>query len=220
MNRVIPDFSNRSADSIVSENIYFESSGYIYRSLSWVDLAKRKNSAVAFQYAAHDARQGIEQLLFEELVLSVGTKLDRTEYKKCIGNSTKLHAIINRMAPEREKLAKFNQAIFSVGSTQLSLIVWDHKLLMKYWGKLSKFLHWSGSIDETIKVQSWIDSGIITVEEACKYIWENQTKHETGLMIPSDMHPDICNLWERYKADKIGIEEVKIASKILDAATY
>lgn len=218
MNKVIPNFSNRSPDSIVSENIYFESSGYIYRSLSWVDIAKRKNSAVAFQYAAHDARQGIEQLLFEELVLSVGTKLDRTEYKKCIGNSTKLHVIINRLAPEREKLAKFNQAIFSVGSINFSLIIWDHKLLMKYWGKLSKFLHWAGAIDETIKVQSWVDTGIIIVEEACEYIWENQTKHETGVMIPSDMHPEIRNLWERYKEDKIGIEEVKNSSQILDVA--
>lgn len=216
MVKVIPNYLNRSADSIVSENIRFESSGYIYRALSWLDLTKRHNSPVTFQYAAHDTRQGIEQLLFEELVLSVETKLDREEYEKCIGNSTKLYAIINRLAPEREKLAKFNQAIFSAGTIRIPLVVWDHKLLMKYWGMLSKYLHWAGAIDETIHVQSWIQAGIRVAEEACLYIWKNQTQKETGVMTPDDMHPEIRRLWERYKNGEIGIEEVKISSQILD----
>lgn len=218
MTKVAPDFLNRSADSIVSENIRFESSGYIYRALSWIDFAKRKNSPVAFQYAAHDARQGIEQLLFEELVLSVGTKLDRTEYEKCLGNSTKLHAIINRLVPEREKLATFNQAIFSVGGIRIPLVIWNHKLLMKYWGKLSQYLHWAGAIDETIEVRSWLEAGIVITEEACKYIWINQTQYETGAMIPNSMHPEIRSLWERYKEGRIGLEDVKISSQILEPA--
>ena len=123
MVKIIPNYLNRSASSIISESVRYESSGYIYRALSWLDVAKRKKSPVAFQYAAHDARQGIEQLLFEELIMSVGTKLDRSEYDKCLGNSTKLHAIINKLSPEREKLAKFNQAVFSVGSVQIPLMV-------------------------------------------------------------------------------------------------
>lgn len=213
---VIPNFKNRSADSIITDKVRFESSGYIYRALSWLDLAKRNNSPVAFQYAAHDTRQGIEQLMFEELLLSVGTKLDRAEYEKCLGNSTKLHAIIQRLAPQREKLAKFNQAIFSVGSIQIPLAVWDHKLLMKYWGKLSEYLHWAGAIDETIENPAWIKTGITVTEEACTYIWKNQTEKKTGVMIPDEMHPEIRHLWERFMDEKIGIEEVKISSQLLE----
>lgn len=216
MPRVIPDYKNRSANSIVSEKIHFESSGYIYRALSWLDLAKRKDSSVAFQYAAHDARQGIEQLLFEELVISVGTNLDRVEYEKCLGNSTKLHAIINRLAPEREKLATFNQALFSVSNVRIPLVVWDHKLLMKYWGKISNYLHWSGAIDETIQNASWVSEGIGAIEEACLYIWNNQTQKETGVMLPHDMHPEIRHLWERYQTGSIGVEEVKISAQLLE----
>lgn len=85
MAKIIPNHKNRSADSIVSEQVRFESSGYIYRALSWLDLAKRNSSPVAFQYAVLDTRQGIEQLLFEELLISVGTKLDRAEYEKMLG---------------------------------------------------------------------------------------------------------------------------------------
>ena len=218
MPRVIPNYRNRSADSIVTEKLHFESSGYIYRALSWLDYAKRKDSPVAFQYAAHDARQGIEQLLFEELVLSVGTSLDRAEYEKCLGSSTKLYAIINRLAPEREKLATFNQAIFSVGSSQVPLVVWDHKLLMKYWGKVSNYLHWAGAIDETIQEASWVNEGIKVTEEACLYIWNNQTQRETVVMLPNDMHPEIRHLWERFQSGSIGVEEVIISSQLLEPA--
>lgn len=216
MPKVIPDYRNRSADSIVSDSLRFESSGYIYRALSWLDLARRKDSPVAFQYAAHDARQGIEQLLFEELVLIVGTNLDRAEYEKCLGNSTKLHAIINRLAPEREKLATFNQAIFSASNIRVPLVVWDHKSLMKYWGKISTYLHWAGAIDETIQNTSWVSEGIKVTEEACLYIWNNQTQNETGVMLPYDMHPEIQHLWERYQAGSIGVEEVKISVQLLE----
>jgi len=218
MAKIIPDYFNRSADSIVSDDIYFESSGYIYRALSWIDLAKRKGCAVAFQYAAHDARQGIEQLLFEELLVSVGTNFDRTEYEKCVGSSTKLHAVINRLAPERELLGKFNQTVFSVSSVQIPLIVWDHKLLMKYWGRISKYLHWAGAIDETIKVKSWVGKGMAITEEACIYIWDNQIKNETGVMFPIDMHPEIRSLWEKYKTGQIDIEAVRLSCQMLKSA--
>jgi len=216
MAKIIPNYLNRSADSIVSDKIYFDSVGYIYRALSWLDLAKRKNSPVAFQYAAHDARQGIEQLLFEELVLSVGTKFDREEYEKCLGNSTKLHVIINRLAPEREKLARFSQAILSVGIIRIPLVVWNHKLLMKYWGKLSKYLHWAGAIDETIKKESWVEAGIVVTKKACLYVWENQTQKETGIILPDGMKPEILHLWESYKNGKIGIKEVRTSFQLLE----
>lgn len=216
MAKFIPNHKNRSADSIVSEQVRFESSGYIYRALSWLDLAKRNNCPVAFQYAVLDTRQGIEQLFFEELLISVGTKLDRMDYEKCLGNSTKLYAIINKLAPEREKLAKFNQAVFSVGSMQIPLAVWDHKFLMKYWGKLSKYLHWAGAIDETVEDGSWVGAGIVATEEACAYIWGNLTQNESGGMMPDEMHPEIRRLWERFRENKISIEEVKISSQLLE----
>lgn len=210
MTKQIPNYRNRSAEEIIIDKVRFESSGYIYRALSWLDLAKKTKNRPAFQYAAHDTRQGIEQLLFEELVLSVGTKLDRKEYEKCVGNSTKLHAIINRLSPGREKLSLFVQAIFSFGDRRIDFVVWDLTLLMKYWGKISDFLHWSGAIDETIEDWQWVEKGISIVEEACLYIWKNQTEKEEGIMMPSDMRPEIRLLWERFKNGEIGLKEVKI----------
>lgn len=215
MAKVIPDFRGRTAHAIITENVRNESSGYVYRALSWLELAKREKSGPAFQYGAHDARQGIEQLLFEELVLSTGVNLNRAEYQRCLGNSTKLHAIIKRLSPDREKLSLFVQAIMATGDHQLALMVWDHKLLMNYWGTVSSYLHWAGAVDETINNWSWVKAGIEKTEEACLYIWRNQTEKGTGVMLPSDMHPEMAALWERFKTGSIGIREVKIACELL-----
>ena len=218
MTKVIPNFRGRAAHAIISENVRNESSGYVYRALSWLDLAKREKSSPAFQYGAHDARQGIEQLLFEELVLSTGANLDRSEYQRSLGNSTKLHAIINRLSPDREKLGKFVQVVMATGDPKIDLMVWDHRLLMKYWGTVSDYLHWAGAIDETIDKWIWVEAGIAKIEEACMYIWKNQTEKETGSMLPSDMHPEIAALWERFKVGSIGAEEVRIACELLQPA--
>lgn len=218
MAKVIPNFLGRTAREIVTEHVHNESSGYIYRALSWLDLAKRERSSPAFQYGAHDARQGIEQLLFEELVLSTGANLDRSEYQKSLGNSTKLHTIINRLSPDREMLVVFLQALMSVSEPKVNLMVWDHKLLMRYWGTISEYLHWAGAIDETIDIWNWVEAGISRTEGACLYIWKNQTEKETGVMLPRDMRPEIATLWERFKSGSICIEEVKIASHLPQAA--
>lgn len=215
MVKVIPNYRGRTAHAIITENVRNESSGYIYRALSWLDIARREKSSPAFQYGAHDTRQGIEQLLFEELVLSTGANLDRLQYQKCLENRTKLCTIINRLSPDREKLGKFVQIVMTTGNPALDLMVWDHKLLMKYWGAVSDYLHWAGAIDETLNKWSWVEAGIAKTEEACMYIWKNQTEKKTGFMSPSDMHQEIAALWERFKAGSIGTEEVKIACELL-----
>lgn len=116
----------------------------------------------ALQYAAHDVRQAIEQLFFEEIVLSVGSQLDRGEYEKCKGNSTKLHKIIRRLNPDYNKLAQFTRAIISILPQSPPLVIWDHKKLLKYWGTVSSYLHWAGEPAETFESTAWIQKGVET----------------------------------------------------------
>lgn len=78
-----PSFENREPAQIITERSYFESSGRIYKALSWLDYAKRANNISALEYAALETRLGIEQLLFEQLVVGVGSELEQKEYKKC-----------------------------------------------------------------------------------------------------------------------------------------
>ena len=115
----IPDYKDRNPEQIIKENTRFDSADYSYRAVSWLDFAKREKSISALQYAALEIRHSIEQLFFEELVMSVGTELDRSEYEKCKGNSTKLHKIIKKLNPDYEKFTDFTVAIMSVNKSFL-----------------------------------------------------------------------------------------------------
>ena len=111
----IPEFKNRSPSQIINEMNHFESSGRAYKSLSWLDYAKSNNNVSALEYAALEARLSIEQLLFEQIVISVGTELDKKNYKKCNGNAKDLSLMIEKLTPHYEKLIVFTKAMAPAG---------------------------------------------------------------------------------------------------------
>ena len=209
-----PDYRGRSPEQIISERVYFDSVGYTFRALSWLDVAKRARNVCALQYAAHDTRQAIEHLLFEEIVLGVGTNLDQTEYLECKGNGTKLHKILRRLNPDYARLARFTQAIVSLDSTAPSIIAWDHRALMKHWGIVSNYLHWAGAPAETVESETWVDDGLVALETAAAYIWDNNRAGSAGIMLPDNMQPEIRDCWERFRAGDIDLDTVKRIGRI------
>ena len=204
-----PKDRNRSLESIITEDIYFDSVGYTYRALAWLDVAKTKNNISAFQYAALEIRLAIENLFFEEIVLCVGTKLDKADYEKCKGNSTKLNKILKRLNPDYKKLVTFTQTIFSVDPKAPPIIIWDHNRLMKQWRKVSDYLHWQGSVDETVNSTKWFEEGIKVVENTALYIWNNLEAGSSGVMMPFKMQPEIEIYWEKFKSGEVDLQTIK-----------
>jgi hypothetical protein len=210
----IPKFEGRSPDQIVREMVNYDSVGYVFRALSWLDYAKRTRNVCALHYAAHDTRQSIEHLFFETVVLSVGTKLDREEYKKCKGNSTNLHKIVNRLNPSYERLAAFTQVVLSTDPQAPSILTSDHKYLLKSMGTISTYLHWAGEPKEAVASEVWLTDGIKQVEEVALHIWEKKTKSNSGIMMPDGMAPEIRSLWERYSAGEMDLDAVRRTADI------
>ena len=207
--RRAPEFRGRSPEEIISQEVYFDSVGYTYRSLSWLDISKRERNVPALQYAAHDVRQAVEQLLFEEIIMSVGTELDRKEYEKCKGNSTKLYKVVRRLNPDYQKLVKFTQAIASADPQWPPIESWDHNKLMKHWGMVSNYLHWAGEPAETVESDNWLSEGISFVENAAEYIWHKMSTGYTGIMMSEDMQPEIRECWERFRVNEISFNAAK-----------
>ena len=67
-----PSHTSRTPEQIVSEKIYFDSAGYLYRAMSWIDHFERNDHFVSLLYACIEARYGIEYLIFEEIIISTG----------------------------------------------------------------------------------------------------------------------------------------------------
>lgn len=184
---------------------HFESSGRAYKSLSWLDYAKSNNNVSALEYAALEARLSIEQLLFEQIVISVGTELDKKNYKKCNGNAKYLSLMIEKLTPHYEKLIDFTKAMAPAG---ISITKWDNRSLIKYHGKVSNYLHWSGGIDVTVQSEQWLNKGISEVESAISYIWHGLTTGNTGVMPIEKLEPEFKKLWVLFLNDEITISEV------------
>lgn len=214
-----PNYKNRIPEEIVNDKKDFESVGFIYRSLSWLDIAKREKNINALHYAAFECRRGIEQLFYEELVLIVGSKLDEEKYKKCKDNPTKLHKIINRLSPDYRLLAEFSKAIISLEPSAPPIHSLDHNKLMKYWGKVSSYLHWAGKPNETFNSEEWYKKGLEIIEEATMYIWGKKTTSFTCIMKIDGMEPEIFDAWSKFQKGEIDIDGViryaKLAQPIL-----
>jgi len=216
-----PKFTNRNPIDILTKDLFFDSVGFVYRGLSWLDYAKRHTSICALLYAALDIRQAIEQLLFEELVMSVGGKLDKEEYEKCKGNATKLAKIIRRLSPTYEKLVTFTRTIISIIPNSPPLIIWDHSVLLKYIGSVSTYLHWAGEPKESFESPQWFLRGLEIVEGVATYLWDNMTSGFSGIMMPEKMEPEIHQAWVDFCLGKIDVDGVRmrasLASPVLSA---
>lgn len=200
-----PEFKNRSPSQIINETNHFESSGRAYKSLSWLDYAKSNNNVSALEYAALEARLSIEQLLFEQVITSVGTELDKSNYKKCNGNAKNLSMMIEKLTPHYEKLIDFTKALAPAG---FPITKWDNRSLIKYHWKVSNYLHWSGGLDVTVKSEQWLKNGISVVESAISYIWHGLTTGNTGIMAIEKLEPELKELWVLFLNNEITISEV------------
>jgi hypothetical protein len=196
----IPSFKNRSPNEIVAEKKFFESSGRIYKALSWLDYAKSNKNISALEYAALETRLAIEQLFFEQLVVGVGTKLVESEYKKCSGNAKKLNAMLEKLIIKYDQLVEFTKAM---APSNMPVTKWDNYALIQLSGKVSNYLHWSGGLDVTVKSASWFENGISIVENAANYIWQGLTTGNTAIMAIDKMEPEIRELWNLFVNDEI-----------------
>lgn len=209
----IPLFWGREPKEIVTEENFFESSGRAYKALSWLDYAKSNQNISSLEYAALETRLCIEQLLFEQLVVGVGTELDVAEYKKCCGNAKRMNKLIEKLIPRYDHLIEFTKAMAPIG---IPVTKWDNRLLIKHSGKISNYLHWSGGLNVTVQSMRWFEEGVAIVEEAANYIWLGLTTGNTAVMSIAKLEPEIRELWELYAQDKISLASVLTRAKILE----
>lgn len=198
----IPNYVGKTAEEILAfpEN---HSGSYFYRSLAWLDYFTRKPTFSTLLYAATEGRQGIEYLLFEELVVSVGANLTEEQYLKCLKDSTSFAKTISKLTPDYLKLRRFTSLVASLEPAIPKLIEWNHKSLMNDWGKLSEFLHWVGARTLTSENTQWLRDSHRKLEAAVKPIWINFTSGTSGILRPENMHPTAKEIWERFRSNEI-----------------
>ncbi|AEJ01261.1 hypothetical protein Nit79A3_1429 [Nitrosomonas sp. Is79A3] len=211
----IPNYIGKSPDEIIGIDL-FDSASYLYRSMAWLDYHKRTKKFSSLLYACAEGRNGIEYLLFEELVISTGANLSVEKYKKCVNEKNLFKRTIAQLSPDYELLQIFSQIILSLEPSAPKLIYWDHSSLMKAWGVLSRYLHWSGARNLTSENAVWLDSARLAVHDVLEPIWLKITSGQSGLMHPNNMVPIVHEIWERFRSGEIDASAAKFQLKFLE----
>lgn len=206
---VIPNYVGKSADEIIAVG-HFDSAGYLFKSMAWLDCYARVRNFSPLLYACTDARHGIEYLLFEELVISTGAELSEAEYKKCVNERNRFVKTIASLAPDYDRLKTFTKLVVATEQTAPRLINWDHKALLRAWGKTSHYLHWFGAEMLTTQRLDWLDDAYIEIHKTVEPIWKNMISGQSGIMLSKDMSPPTKELWDKFKNGLIGEEDVKV----------
>lgn len=211
-----PNHRNRTAAEIVSEHVYHDALGFGYRATSWLDLAKRSGNFAALHYACIDARLAIEHLIFEQLVITAGKALTREAYERCLAEPRKLDKLLARFVPDYERLQEFTEIVASLSAGPPPINRWKIKGLMKNWGVLSAYLHWSGAPVDTTENAEWQDLAVKKSAEIIEPLWEKMGSGHSACMRPEDMKPpSVRSIWEDFRIGRIDEASARVRLEIV-----
>ena len=204
----------RSADEIVANEVLDASSWHFFQAVSWLDLAKRTQRAVALHYAAFHLRYGIEYLLFELLVLS-SRGLTEQEYRKCVGDPKAMQKALRSSKIDYDKLAEFTRILLSLDLRAPNLRFWKLDDLFRYWGIASELLHFVGAHSRTYGNGAWFCKSLARLEGVLAPIWEtSKTTLGFGLLRKDSMEPEVRQAWLEFAAGTLKEGDLKTRMRI------
>jgi len=212
---VTPDYRNRTAEQIASEDIFHDAIGFGYRAASWLDYAKRTENFAAAQYAAIDGRLSIEHLVFELLVITSGPELTEENYKRCLNEPRKLQKLLNQIVPDYDKLVHFSALIASMEPGIPEINTWDIRELMRSWGVLSENLHWSGAHVQTTENSKWQADTLEKIAGVVEPYWERMSLGRSGCMRVESMDSKVQEIWEDFKSGTIEVSSAKTRLELI-----
>lgn len=207
---IAPNYRNRTPKEIISERIYHDASGFMYRAMSWLDVADRSGHFAAFHYACIDARLAIEHLIFEQLAITAGDALDAEKYERCVANPRKLDKLLQQIVPDYEKLQEFTKLVGSLSPGTPPVNQWDIRDLRKSWGHLSRYLHWTGAPLHTTENPSWQAQAIQEVKTIIEPLWQKMRSGHSGSIRPETMPGPVREIWNEFKDGQIDFESARI----------
>ena len=211
------DPKNKSAEQILKakDRLQF-STWHFLQARRLLDYAKRTNSPGALHYSAFEIRYGIEELLFELLVLTKRGLNDK-QYKKCIGNPNAMRKMLEHQDVTYSKLLAFTRIAMDMDARpdKPNLRYWELKELFKHWGKVSSYLHFCGPQKATYDSEQWISKALSELDEISLIFWKSATETAGfGLMAPDTMKPAAAQIWSDFKEGIITLQDVKARLEI------
>ena len=178
--------------------------------------AKQSGSATLLVFACLEARNAIEQLWFELLMLIHGGAMDRELFEKCRRRRDGFLAAIGEAEPRYRRLSRFTAVAMNLDShAPCEGIAWDLGRLKRLWQSLSNYCHAQAHPAATLSDPEWIATGYALIDEVFAYFEQEMSGGATAMLRPDDMTPEARMIWEDFAAKRIDEEQVRIRLRIV-----
>lgn len=168
------------------------------------EASRRYAASNLLIYGALEARNAIEQLYFEILLLLYDGQVPRHLFQDWRRRGNGFRNEIKRVEPHYRQLARFTQIALHLDSqSPFTAVAWDFATLTRLWHALSDYCHAQGHPVPTLDSTDWMSRGYGLVVETYEYFRQNMTGGVTALLKPSDMSPEARAVWERYRDNRI-----------------
>lgn len=211
-------FGKQLEDTLCRERIC-EADWLILQARDIAALARQTNNPSLLVFSCLEARNAIEQLWFELLMVIYGGSMERDLLSKCKKRRDGFLAAIHEAESQYRRLAQFTALCIKLDAkATFKVIVWDLKRLKKLWQSLSGYCHAQASPTETLDDLNWFSEGLSLIDETFQYFKSQMTEGATSLLSPDRMIPEALMIWEDFSAHRINEEQVLIRLKIVQPA--
>jgi hypothetical protein len=212
---IAPEYKNRSEKEILSQDIFHDAVGYGYRAASWVDYVERTGNDAALYYACIDGRLSIEHLIFELIAVCLEPCLTEEDYKRCLKSPRKLDKFLAQLIPEYRQLVAFSGIIQSFSPGVPRINEWDIKGLMKNWGSLSSFLHWTGAPVHTSESSEWQSETFNNTKGVILPLWSKLSSGQSGAIRVDSMSQNTKVIWDKFRSGELDAKAAKFRLEVL-----
>jgi hypothetical protein len=210
----MPEVRQFSADKLLSRKRHCDSGWLILQSKCLLDEAVRNSNASALVYAALEARNSIEQLGFEIVMVCHGGQMPKTTFLECRKKGG-VFDVLQRVQPEYRKLVQFTVLCTRLQLKAPVIVEWEIRRLRRLWNSLSSYCHAQLHASATIDDASWFDGGAKLIGETYNYLATNMSKAATGLVNPKTMSSHSREIWNDFRKDKITAEQASMRLRLV-----
>ncbi len=208
-------FRMQLEDTLCRERIC-EADWLILQARDIAELSRQTANPSLLVFSCLEARNAIEQLWFELLMVIYGGSMERDLLNKCKKRRNGFLAAIHEAGPQYRLLAQFTALCIKLDAkATFKVIVCDLKRLKKPWQSLSGYCHAQASPTETIYDFNWFSEWLSLIDETFQYFKSQMTECATSLLSPDRMIPEVRMNWEDFSAHRINEEQVLIRLKIV-----
>lgn|GEM_PF-5643925 len=179
-------------------------------------LAERRANSNLLIFGCVEARNAIEQLWFEILVVLRKGEVTLEFIEEIRHRRDGFLAAIREAEPNYRKLVRFSMLCMRLDSSRpVEIIPWDLGQLKKWWHALSGYCHAQAESVSTLQSPKWLVDGVKLVNAVFEYFRDHMSQGATGILRVDSMDATARNIWNDFVSDQIDEEQALIRLRIV-----